>query len=104
MLVEDYYGHSQVVPVDLSEFCGQCHRSSEKVIRGPWRGELNVRFQLCRLANSKCFSGVDPRISCIATILTRIRLRTLLFTMSIVWPALNVGAELVANGLAAFVS
>jgi hypothetical protein len=51
---------------DLSDFCGQCHRSWEKVIRGPWRGELNVRFQPYRLANSKCFSGTDPRISCIA--------------------------------------
>lgn len=51
---------------DLSNFCGQCHRSWETVIRGPWRGEINVRFQPYRLANSKCFSGTDPRISCIA--------------------------------------
>ncbi|HET9801834.1 MAG TPA: multiheme c-type cytochrome [Candidatus Acidoferrum sp.] len=51
---------------DLSNFCGQCHRSWEKVIRGPWRGELDVRFQPYRLAGSKCFSGTDARISCIA--------------------------------------
>jgi len=51
---------------DLSNFCGQCHRSWEAVIRSPWRGEINVRFQPYRLANSKCFSGTDPRISCIA--------------------------------------
>jgi hypothetical protein len=51
---------------DVSDFCGQCHRTWETVIRGPWRGELNVRFQPYRLANSKCFSGTDPRISCIA--------------------------------------
>jgi cytochrome c554/c'-like protein len=51
---------------DLADFCGQCHRSWEKVIRGPWRGELNVRFQPYRLVSSKCFSGTDPRISCIA--------------------------------------
>jgi hypothetical protein len=51
---------------DLSDFCGQCHRSWETVVRGPWRGELNVRFQPYRLANSKCFRGTDPRISCIA--------------------------------------
>jgi hypothetical protein len=51
---------------DLSNFCGQCHRSWETVVRGPWRGEINVRFQPYRLANSKCFSGTDPRISCIA--------------------------------------
>lgn len=51
---------------DLSNFCGQCHRSWETVVRGPWRGELNVRFQPYRLAMSKCFKGNDPRISCIA--------------------------------------
>lgn len=51
---------------DLLNFCGQCHRTWETVIRGPWRGEINVRFQPYRLANSKCFSGTDPRISCIA--------------------------------------
>jgi hypothetical protein len=51
---------------DMSNFCGQCHRSWETVIRGPWRGELNVRFQPYRLANSKCFKGNDPRSSCIA--------------------------------------
>jgi len=51
---------------DLLDFCGQCHRNWETVIRGPWRGELTVRFQPYRLAISKCFSGTDPRISCIA--------------------------------------
>jgi Cytochrome c554 and c-prime len=51
---------------DLSDFCGQCHRTWETVIRGHWRGELNVRFQPYRLAYSKCFSGTDPRISCVA--------------------------------------
>ena len=51
---------------DLSDFCGQCHRSWEKVVRGPWRGEITVRFQPYRLAGSKCYSGTDPRISCIA--------------------------------------
>jgi len=51
---------------DQLNFCGQCHRSWETVVRGPWRGELNVRFQPYRLANSRCFSGTDPRIGCIA--------------------------------------
>ena len=51
---------------DLSNFCGQCHRTWEMVVRGRWRGEINVRFQPFRLANSKCFDGTDPRISCIA--------------------------------------
>jgi hypothetical protein len=51
---------------EISNFCGQCHRSWETVVRNHWRGELTVRFQPYRLANSKCFDGADPRISCIA--------------------------------------
>lgn len=51
---------------DISNFCGQCHRSWETVVRSTWRGEVDVRFQPYRLANSKCFDGTDPRISCIA--------------------------------------
>jgi Cytochrome c554 and c-prime len=51
---------------DISNFCGQCHRTWETVVRNHWRGELTVRFQPYRLANSKCFDGSDPRISCIA--------------------------------------
>jgi hypothetical protein len=50
----------------MSNFCGQCHRTWEVVVRGPWRGEVNVRFQPYRLANSRCFDGADPRISCVA--------------------------------------
>ena len=51
---------------DVSSFCGQCHRTWEAVIRGHFEGEINVRFQPYRLANSKCFDGADPRISCLA--------------------------------------
>ncbi len=50
----------------LSNFCGQCHRSWETVVRNGWRGLPDVRFQPYRLANSRCFNGTDPRISCIA--------------------------------------
>jgi hypothetical protein len=50
----------------ISEFCGQCHRTFELVVRAGWRGPSNVRFQPYRLALSKCFDGTDPRISCIA--------------------------------------
>jgi hypothetical protein len=53
-------------PEDLSSFCGQCHRTWENVMRGHLQGETNVRFQPYRLANSKCFDGTDPRISCLA--------------------------------------
>jgi hypothetical protein len=51
---------------DLSNFCGSCHRTWELVTRAGWRGTSNVRFQPYRLANSKCYDGADPRISCIA--------------------------------------
>lgn len=51
---------------DISSFCGQCHRSWEAVVRGHSHGVINVRFQPYRLANSKCFDGADPRISCLA--------------------------------------
>jgi cytochrome c554/c'-like protein len=51
---------------DISNFCGQCHRSWETVVRGHWRGQADVRFQPYRLANSRCFNGADPRISCVA--------------------------------------
>lgn len=50
---------------DISNFCGQCHRTWETVVRNHWRGEINVRFQPYRLANSKCFDGIDRRMSCI---------------------------------------
>lgn len=51
---------------DISNFCGQCHRTWDTVVRSGWHGELTVRFQPYRLANSRCFDGTDPRISCIA--------------------------------------
>jgi hypothetical protein len=51
---------------DVSSFCGQCHRTWEMVVRNRSFGEVNVRFQPYRLANSKCFDGTDPRISCLA--------------------------------------
>ena len=51
---------------EISNFCGQCHRTWELVVRAGWRGPANVRFQPYRLANSQCFDGSDPRISCIA--------------------------------------
>jgi len=51
---------------DISNFCGQCHRSWESVVRNHTLGVVNVRFQPYRLANSRCFSGTDPRIACTA--------------------------------------
>lgn len=51
---------------NISNFCGGCHRSWELVVRAGWKGTSNVRFQPYRLANSRCYNGTDPRISCIA--------------------------------------
>lgn len=50
----------------ISTFCGQCHRSWDTVVRNHWEGEPHVRFQPYRLELSQCFSGNDPRISCVA--------------------------------------
>ena len=51
---------------DTANFCGQCHRTWDTVIRNNWKGTVDVRFQPYRLENSKCFVGNDPRISCLA--------------------------------------
>jgi len=51
---------------EMSDFCGQCHRTwSQVAVRGP-RGIENVRFQPYRLANSKCYDSADRRIRCTA--------------------------------------
>jgi hypothetical protein len=57
---------SKLSSEEVSEFCGQCHRTWETVVRIRWRGVVNVRFQPYRLANSKCYDSDDPRISCLA--------------------------------------
>src|SRR5579863_1039821 len=57
---------SKLSTESISSFCGQCHRTWETVVRNRWRGPIDVRFQPYRLANSKCFDGTDPRISCLA--------------------------------------
>jgi Cytochrome c554 and c-prime len=51
---------------DTAESCGACHRTWAEVVRMRTWGELNVRFQPYRLANSKCYLGNDKRISCTA--------------------------------------
>jgi hypothetical protein len=51
---------------EMSDFCGQCHRTWSQIsIDGP-RGIQNVRFQPYRLANSKCYDASDSRIRCTA--------------------------------------
>jgi len=51
---------------DVSNFCGQCHRTWDTVMRNHWKGPAFVRFQPYRLESAKCFIGTDPRISCLA--------------------------------------
>jgi hypothetical protein len=51
---------------DAANFCGQCHRTWDTVVRNGWKGVPNVRFQPYRLENSKCFTGDDRRTSCLA--------------------------------------
>lgn len=51
---------------EMSNYCGQCHRTWESVVGLHLFGEKNVRFQPYRLANSQCFLGDDKRIRCTA--------------------------------------
>ncbi len=50
----------------LSDFCGQCHRTWQEITLSGKLGISNVRFQPYRLANSKCYSANDARIRCTA--------------------------------------
>ena len=51
---------------EMSDFCGECHRTWSQVASDGPRGILNVRFQPYRLANSKCYDAEDRRIRCTA--------------------------------------
>ena len=51
---------------EMSQFCGECHRTWEAVVAQRLFGPKNVRFQPYRLANSQCFLGDDKRIRCTA--------------------------------------
>jgi hypothetical protein len=50
----------------LSDFCGQCHRTWQEIALSGKLGISNVRFQPYRLTNSKCYSAADARIRCTA--------------------------------------
>jgi hypothetical protein len=51
---------------EMSDFCGQCHRTWSQIAADGPRGIQNVRFQPYRLANSKCYDAEDRRIRCTA--------------------------------------
>lgn len=50
----------------ISNFCGQCHRTWEDIAVQGIHGVETVRFQPYRLTNSKCYDATDSRISCVA--------------------------------------
>lgn len=51
---------------ELSDFCGQCHRTWAQIAADGPHDINNVRFQPYRLANSKCYDPSDKRIACTA--------------------------------------
>jgi hypothetical protein len=51
---------------EQNDACGRCHRTWADIASNGPRGIGNVRFQPYRLANSKCYDAVDPRIRCTA--------------------------------------
>jgi len=57
---------SKMSTEQISDFCGQCHRTWEEVI-AQGRFDINdIRFQPYRLTGSKCYDVDDLRISCLA--------------------------------------
>lgn len=50
----------------MSNFCGQCHRTWEEIAMQGKPSIANVRFQPYRLTGSKCYDPDDARISCVA--------------------------------------
>jgi hypothetical protein len=55
---------STLTTEELSDFCGECHRTWSQVAANGPSGIQNIRFQPYRLAGSKCYSAADSRIKC----------------------------------------
>jgi len=51
---------------EVSDFCGNCHRTWAEIASQGKPSIANVRFQPYRLTESKCFDPYDKRISCLA--------------------------------------
>lgn len=51
---------------EVSDFCGQCHRTWADVLDIGRIDITDVRFQPYRLTLSRCYDGNDVRISCLA--------------------------------------
>ena len=56
----------QFAAEQVSDFCGQCHRTWAEIVMQPNPGIANIRFQPYRLTGSKCYDVADTRISCLA--------------------------------------
>jgi hypothetical protein len=50
----------------LIDYCGTCHRTGLAVLALGQRGPKTVRFQPYRLVSSRCWTGSDSRLTCIA--------------------------------------
>ena len=57
---------SKMSTEQISDFCGQCHRTLEQVVSQGIFDINDIRFQPYRLTGSKCYDVDDPRISCLA--------------------------------------
>lgn len=57
---------SAMTTEEMSDFCGQCHRTWAQIAANGPHNVNNVRFQPYRLANSKCYDASDLRIRCVA--------------------------------------
>jgi hypothetical protein len=51
---------------EMSDFCGECHRTWSQIAASGPRGIQNIRFQPYRLALSRCYDAADNRIRCTA--------------------------------------
>lgn len=57
---------SKLSTEEVTDFCGQCHRTLADVLTMGHLDITDLRFQPYRLTISKCYDGADPRISCLA--------------------------------------
>ncbi|HYK37544.1 multiheme c-type cytochrome [Alloacidobacterium sp.] len=57
---------SKLSTEQMSNFCGQCHRTWAEIAMQKNPGITNIRFQPYRLTESKCYDPDDARISCVA--------------------------------------
>jgi hypothetical protein len=58
--------HRAMPAEQVSNFCGQCHRTWAEIAAQGHPSIANVRFQPYRLTGSKCYDPDDARISCLA--------------------------------------